>query len=180
MPKGIPGSGPRIKQKRLEAKAQRGNPNIRNEGADGPEAPKPSQGSEAVEVKLPPAVQTARAETAKLVAQAIADRKAERDQKATMARVKSFQVGGNDLGWIAAFVGTAGQEIVRERLAKDAGIVAVENGHFYITRADRGGQGSDFARPTVWFECEVDDSVSKAAPVGGSKPVDSDDDEVIF
>jgi len=198
MPKGIPGSGPRVKQKRLEAK-KRGNPNIRNEGADGPEAPAPSQGDIALEVKLPPAVLTAKAETAKLIAQAQADLRAERAEKARRAKVKSFKVEGNDLGWIAAFVGTSGHEVIRERLAKDAGIVYVEGDYFYITAADKSGPGADFARPTVWFECEVADTPAKrileglkevAEIVGadisgiseedGPEPSNSDEDEILF
>lgn len=160
MPKGIPGSGPRVKQKRLEAKAQHGNPNIRNEGADGPEKPKPSEGAAPATMPLPAGVKSAKAETAAAVERSQDARQAERAQRDRMARVKSFKVEGEQVSGMGAYVGTAGAPQIRSGLADMAGIVHVEGGHFYITQHDRGGRGSDCQLPTVWFECEVQETVT--------------------
>lgn len=149
---------------------KKGNANIRNEGADGPEAPAPSQGEEAKEIKLPEGVLSAKAETARAVEKAQAARVAERKASDARRNVETFKLSGHALGPLAFYVGTRATEAWRGVLAERAGVPYWEGDYFYITRFDRGGRGSEHVEPTVWFEAVRG---SPATPVG-------DDNKIIF
>lgn len=138
---------------------------------------RPGVGSESLEAALARGTRTAKDEAEAAVASAKGDRQRERKEAAARAARFRGRVGGHEFGALGSLVGTAANEAWRRRLADAANVVLVDGGFFMIERYDRGGFGSEYREPQIWFEADV---VDGAKPEQPSEQSEDDEDPFGF